>query len=262
MSQREGETDYKYEDYASEMATHRLPQTAALVGKTMKITLDSGTSFDLQFTDRNKVAWQSGTERGTDWCEAVEVAPQTYFIDITFKNEPRQTQTFIVNTETRQALAIRTIMREGDIGKEPRAVQVFTTGVIGNPTTPPTGRKPAPTRDLFGLRALYTYNPGQCFEHIYLNSERYCWHCVVGPLKGQTDVEKCTIDKWDDNPYIFCWREFGLPVCTVFFYNWNQMRSTGKFFAIGEDGALANTPAGALIQKLSMAFYPVDKQPL
>jgi hypothetical protein len=68
--------------------------------------------------------------------------------------------------------------------------------------------------------------------------------------------------KWDDNQYVFSWREFGLPVSTVFFYNWNQMRSTGKFFAIGDDGVIANTPAGALIKKLSMAFYPLDAQPL
>ena len=33
MPQREGEVDYKYEDYASEMATHRLPQTSALVNQ-------------------------------------------------------------------------------------------------------------------------------------------------------------------------------------------------------------------------------------
>jgi hypothetical protein len=262
MSQREGETNYKYEDYASEMATHRLPQTAALVGKTMKITLDSGTSFDLQFTDRNKVAWQSGAERGKDWCEVVEVAPQTYFIDMTFIHQPRQSQTFIVNTETRQVLAVRTIMREGDVGKEPRAVHNFSPGVIGDPAIPPAGRKPAPARDLIGLRALYTYNPNQCFEHIYLNSQRYVWHCVVGPLRGEADVDFHTTYKFTDNQYIFCFREFGLPVSTVFFHNWDQMRETGKFFAIGEDGAMANTPAGALIQKLSMVFYPVDKQPL
>jgi hypothetical protein len=262
MPQREGETDYKYEDYASEMATHRLPQTTALAQSQMKITLDSGTVFDLDFVDRNKAVWKSGSESGTDWYEAVEVSSNTYFIDLTFSHQPRQTQTFIVSTETHQALSIRTIMREGDIGKDPRAVQLFSPGRIGDPSIPPTGRKPAPTRDLFGLRAVYTYNPGQVFEHAYLNAERYCWHCLVGPLKGQADVEKCTIYKWEDNQYIFCWREFGLPVCTVFFYDWNQMRSTGKFFAIGEDGDLANTPAGALINKLSMAFYPLKAQPL
>jgi hypothetical protein len=262
MPQQEGETDYKYEDYASEMATHRLPQTEALLHQTMKITLDLGKSFDLDFVGRNEVASGSDGESGTDWCEVVEVAPQTYYIDMTFAQEPRQSQTFVVNVQTRQVLAVRTIMREGDVGKEPRAAHEFSAGVLGDPAISPTGRKPAETRDLIGLRGLYSYSPGQCFEHIYLNSKRYAWQCIVGPLRGEGDVDLATVYKFDDNQYIFAFREFGLPVSTVFFYDWDQMRTTGKFFAIGDDGAIANTPAGALITKLSMAFYPLDMQPL
>lgn len=261
MSQREGETNYKYEDYASEMAYHRLPQSAALVGRDLRITLDSGTIFELRFEAPTRVFWRSGAAQGTDWGEAVEVAPQTYYVDLTFAQEPRQSQTFLMNLQTRQVLGIRTIMREGDVGREPRAVHEFSPGVLGDPAVPPTGTKPGPTRDLIGLRALYTYNPNQCFEHIYLNVKRYVWHCVVGPLKGEADVDFHTTYKFDTNQYVFCFREFGLPVSTVFFHNWDQMRETGKFFAIGEDGALANTPAGALIRKLSVTFYPDDQQP-
>jgi len=262
MPQREGETDYKYEDYASKMAVNRLPQTAALVNKTTRITLDSGTSFDLEFVDRNKVIWHSGNARGTDWCEVVEVASRTYFIDMTFAHQPRQSQTFVVNTQSRQVLAIRTIMRDGDVGREPRAVHDFLPGVLGDPAITATGVKPAPTRDLIGLRGLYDYGPEHCFEHIYLNSERYAWQCIIGPLRGQADVDFSTVYKFDDSQYVFAFREFGLPVSTVFFYNWDQMRSTGKFFAVGDDGAMANTPAGALIRKLSVAFYPLDMQPI
>lgn len=262
MPQREGETNYKYEDYASELAANRLPQTAALVSQALKITLDSETAFDLAFTDQNKCNWQSGDDRGTDWCEVVEVAPATYFIDLTFTHLPRESQTFIANTQTRRVLGIRTIMREGDVGDEPRAVHIFAPGVLGDPTIPPTGHTPGPTRDLIGLRGIYTYSPGQCFEHIYLNSKRYCWQCIKGPLRGEGDVDLATVYKFGTNQYIFAFREFGLPVSTVFFYNWDQMRSTGKFFAIDEDGEIANTPAGAIIMKLSMAFYPLDAQPL
>jgi hypothetical protein len=197
-----------------------------------------------------------------DWCEVVEVAPETYFIDLTFTHLPRESQTFIVNVHTRQVLAIRTIMREGDVGNEPRPIHKFSAGVLGDPTHPPEGRKPAPTRDLIGLRGLYNYGPSQCFEHIYLNSERYVWQCINGPLRGEGDVDMSTAYKFDDNQYIFTFREFGLPVSTVFFYNWDQLRSTGKFFAIGEDGAIANTPAGAFITKLSVAFYPLEMQPI
>mgnify|MGYP001080696707 CR=1 FL=1 len=262
MPQKEGTTDYKYEDYASEVAVNRLPQTEALVNQTMKITLDSGVSFELEFVDRNQVIWQSGDERGTDWCEMVEVAPQTYFVDMTFAHQPRQSQTFIVNLQTRQVLGIRTIMREGDVGKEPRAVHEFSPGVLGDPAIPPTGRKPAPTRDLIGLRGLYDYGPEQIIEHIYLNSERYVWHGIIGPLRGESDVDMASYYKFGDNQYIFAFREFGLPVSTVFLYNWDQMRSTGKFFAIDDSGSIANTPAGAFITKLSMAFYPLDRQPI
>jgi hypothetical protein len=261
VPQQEGQVNYKFEDYASEQAVNRLPQTAALVYQTIIITLDSGKSFSLQFVDRNKVIWHSDQEGGADWCEVIEVAPHTYFIDLTFIHLPRESQTFIININTRQVLSIRTIMREGDVGKEPRAVHMFSAGVLGNPTHPPEGHKPAPTRDLIGLRGLYRYSPNQCFEHIYLNSERYAWQCIIGPLRGQSDVDLSTAYKFDDNQYIFTFREFGLPVSTVFFYNWDQMRSTGKFFAIGEDGAIANTPAGAFITKLSVAFYPLEMQP-
>ena len=262
MPQAEGTTDYTYEDYASKLAVNRLPQTDALVGQSMKISLDSGASFELKFAGRKEVNWHSGDQSGTDWCEVVEVAPHTYFIDLTFAHQPRQSQTFIVNLHSRQVLAVRTILREGDVGKEPRAVHQFSPGVLGDPAVPPTGHKPGQSRDLIGLRALYDYGPEQIMEHIYLNSERYVWQGIIGPLRGESDVDMSTVYKFDDNQYIFAFREFGLPVSTVFFYNWDQMRLTGKFFAIGEDGAIANTPAGAYIKKLSMAFYPPDMQPV
>ena len=262
MPQAEGTTDYTYEDYASKLAVNRLPQTDALVNQVLQITLDSGKTFKLEFADRNKVIWQSGDEGSTDWCEVVEVAPQTYFIDMTFIHEPRQSQTFIVNVQTRRVLAIQTIMREGDVGKEPRAVHEFCPGVLGDQAIPPKGHTPGQTRDLIGLRALYDYGPEQIMEHIYLNSERYVWQGIIGPLRGQGDVDMSTVYKFDNNQYIFAFREFGLPVSTVFFYDWDQMRLTGKFFAIGDDGAIANTPAGAFITKLSMTFYPLDMQPI
>ena len=262
MPQEEGTTNYTYEDYASKLAINRLPQTDALVNQTIRITLESGTCFTLGFESRNQVAWQSDDKNGTDWCEVVEVAPQTYFVDMLFAHQTRQSQTFIVNVRTRQVLAIRTIMREGDIGKDPRAVHEFSLGVLGDPVTPPMGHEPGPTRDLIGLRGLYDYGPEQIVEHIYLNSERYAWHGIIGPLRGEGDVDMSTAYKFDDNQYIFTFREFGLPVSTVFFYNWDQMRLTGKFFAIGEDGAIANTPAGAFIMKLSVAFYPPEMQPI
>ena len=78
MPQEEGKTNYKYEDYASEVAANRLPQSAALVDQKMAITLESGTTFEVEFADQNTIIWQSGDESGTDWCDA---ASTTHVID-------------------------------------------------------------------------------------------------------------------------------------------------------------------------------------
>jgi hypothetical protein len=262
VPQREGETNYKYEDYSAKMAVHRIPPSDVLVNQSLTITLEAGLEYELAFADRHKVDWRSGGEKAMDWCEVVEVAPRTFFIDMMFARQPRQSLTFVANLQTRRVLAVRTTMREGDVGREPRAVHEFWPGVVGDPAVPATGFRPAPTRDLIGLRGLYDYGPEHCFEHIYLNSERYAWQCIIGPLRGQADVDFATAYKFDENQYVFAFREFGLPVSTVFFYNWDQMRSTGKFFAVGDDGAIANTPAGAIITKLSVAFYPPGMQPI
>jgi hypothetical protein len=244
------------------MAVHRLPPSDALVNQNLTIALETGLVYELAFADRHKVNWRSGDEQGMDWCEVVEVAPRTFFVDMTFARRPRESLTLVANLQSRRVLAVRTTMREGDVGREPRALHDFWPGAVGDPAIPPTGFRPGPTRDLIGLRGLYDYGPEHCFEHIYLNSERYAWQCIIGPLRGQADVDFASAYKFDDGQYIFAFREFGLPVSTVFFYNWDQMRSTGKFFAVGEDGVIANTPAGAYIKKLSMAFYPLEMQPI
>ncbi len=262
MTSREGETNHTYQEHASGMAFHRLPRSEALVNRTMKLTLDSGSTFDLDFVGPNDLIWQNGGKKYADWYEAIEVAAHTYFIDMTLAEQPRQAHTFVVNTQTRRVVGIRTLIRGGNVEKEPRAVHHFSPGVLGNLAIPPVGRKPGPTRDLIGLRALYTYNANQCFEHIYLNAQRYAWHCLAGPFKGEAQVDFHITYKFDDNQYILAFREFGFAGAAILFHNWNQMRETGKFFAVDENGAGVNTPAGALITKLSMAFYPPEAQPL
>lgn len=39
------------------------------------------------------------------------------------------------------------------------------------------------------------------------------------------------------------------------------MRSTGKFLGLTGDGAIANSPAGAFMQKASTTVYPTSIQP-
>lgn len=252
-----------YDDFAAGIATNRLPTTDALVGRTLKVTLANKRAMELVFTEKHVLAWREGADAGAEWYEAILVAPNVYFVDMTFAARPQEALTLIINLATRRALSIRSIVREpGTYGAEPRVAQEFSPGILGDPAVPPTGPEPAPTRDLIGLRTFNIYSPQHTYEHTYLSSERYCWQCLVGVQRGHGDVDLATTYKFDEGLYLFTFREFIIPVASVFFYNFADLRSTGKFLGVTGAGAVENNPAGAFIQKASMTFYPKNAEPV
>jgi hypothetical protein len=260
--------DWKsYEDFAAGIATNRLPATERLAGTRHRVTLSNGADMRLKFTDGRTFEWKSvaGPHRGTsgkDRYEAIEVAENVLFVDTLFSSRPREAMTLIANTRTRRLLAIVSTVAEKKIEGQPQVSQQFLPGALGDPAAAPTGPEPAPTRDLIGLRALYRYSPNHVYEHIYLSSERYSWQCLVGVQRGHADTDLATTYKLDQDQYVFTFREFLIPVASVFFYNMKQRRSTGKFLGITSSGRIENNPAGAFIQKISMTIYPDDAQPV
>lgn len=256
--------DWKhFDDFAAGIATNRIATTDALSGRTLAITLKSGREIDLAFTSADTVAWSEGKTAGADWYEALEVAPNVFFINMTFAARPTEDEAFIVNTKTRRVLSVRETVREPEKAKgEPRVAQIYMPGVLGDPAVPPAGMEPHPTRDLIGLTAHYEYSPNHLYEHIYLSSERYAWQNLVGVQRGHGDVDLATTYKFDVNQYVFGFREFIIPVASLFFYNWDTMRSTGKFLGVTSMGAIENKPAGALIRKNSVTTYTRGREPV
>jgi hypothetical protein len=256
-----------YEDFAEGIATNRLPATKRLGGKLYRMTFSDGSDMNLKFLDGTALEWRvtagphSGTS-GKDWYEAIDVAENVIFIDTYFVSRPREATTVIVNTATRRLLAIISMVGEKKVEGEPQVRQEFLTGVLGDPNVAPAGPEPAPTRDLIGLRSLYRYSPNHVYEHIYLSSQRYSWQCLKGVQRGHADTDLATTYKFDKDQYIFTFREFIIPVASVFFYNMQQLRSTGKFLGITSSGKIENNPAGAFIQKASITMYPDDAQPV
>ena len=189
----------------------------------------------------------------------IEVAPKTYYIDMTFVNAPREYRTFFINTQTRQTLSVHTNMREGEIGHQPRAVRTFVPGVWATPPSPPRASDPA--------RPPISWTPGHLHlqqeqpRSIYLNDERYAWHSIIGPLKGESDVEPHTTYKFDMAALFFLGGNSVCPSRPSFSTTGTQMRETSKFFAVGRRGH-RRTPAGAIIRRLSVTFYPDDATPL
>lgn len=254
-----------YDDFAAGIATNRLPASDALVGQALTLQLD-GLGITLAFKARHELAWtETGAFAGSglDWCEAIEVAPDTFFIDVTYASRPQHALTVIANTHTRRVLAVRSRIREAaEAGAEPRVAQDFLAGTLGPGAAPASGTAPHPTRDLIGLRTWQVYSPEHTYEHTYLSSERYAWQCLVGVQRGQGDVDMASYWKFDEGRYLFTFREFLIPVASVFFFNFGSGRSTGKFLGVTGAGHVANNPAGAFMRKASMTFYPAEFGPV
>ncbi|TXI10888.1 MAG: molybdenum cofactor biosynthesis protein F [Rhizobium sp.] len=253
--------DWKtYDEFAYGIDTNRLPATEALAGSSHKISFDDGRTLELAFA-KGEVKWSDGKGGATDLSEVIEVAPKTYFVEIIFAGRPKEAETLILNIETRRALSIYSIVRElKDSVGEPQVAQIFRAGVIDGGVA--SGPVPHESRDLIGLRAHFSYSPNHVYEHTYLSSQRYAWQCLVGVQRGPGDVDLTTTYKFDDNLYIFTFREFKIAVASTFFYNFNDMRSTGKFLGITGDGRIQNSPAGAFIRKASMTYYLPGQEPV
>lgn len=250
-----------YDEFAAGIDTNRLPHSEALIGRTLEIELNSGRAFSVSVTGKHAASVTEGGAATNEWCEVVEVADDTYFIDLTFASSDKLAETLMVNTRTSRVLSIRCRVREqGEAPGEPRVAQDWVAGILKGGVV--TGTEPAPTRDLIGLRAHYTYSPNHVYEHIYLSSERYGWQNLVGVQRGHGDTDLATTFKFAENQYVFGFREFIIPVASVFFYNFDAQRSTGKFLGVAGDGRVENNAAGALIEKKSMTYYKPGQEPV
>jgi hypothetical protein len=184
-----------------------------------------------------------------------------FFVDRTFTSRPNQAEVLILNFATGRVLSIMSIVRsEGEAIGERRVAQVYQPGHIEGIAL--TGMEPRPTRDLIGLRAHFTYSPNHVYEHTYLSSQRYCWQNLVGVQRGHGDVDMTSTWKIADDLYVFSFREFKIAVASTFFYNFDQMRSTGKFLGLDLRGNILNSPAGAYIRKVSMTYYLPGQEPV
>ncbi|ULK99714.1 MoaF C-terminal domain-containing protein [Bradyrhizobium sp. I71] len=264
MEATNGPADWKhFDDFAAGIATNRLPTTSVLSGQALKMKLQNGRAVHLAFVSADRVEWTDGGQAGADWYEAINVAPDVFFINMTFATRPDEDEAFIVNVKTRRVLSVRERVRAAtEAPGEPRVVQVYTPGTIDASAGPPAGVEPAPTRDLIGMTAHYEYSPHHVYEHVYLSSQRYAWQNLVGVQRGHGDVDLTTTYKFDHNQYVFGFREFIIPVASIFFYDWETMRSTGKFLGVTSEGRVENKPAGAFIKLRSKTIYDEGKEPV
>jgi hypothetical protein len=76
------------------------------------------------------------------------------------------------------------------------------------------------------MRNVFRYSPLHLYEHVYLSSERYAWQCLRGEQRGHGDVDLSTLWKFADGLYLFCFREFVIPVA-------DHRRAGGHIYPLG-----------------------------
>lgn len=254
-----------YEALAAGIDENRLPQSTALDGRTIAVQSEDGTERTFTFS-RGTAEWieviDGRTSTGRDDADVVEVNPGTFFVDIWLRSRSdTEALTIILNEERGRVLTVHTIVRDEYPVGEPRVAQEFSAGTVVGVT--PTGAAPALTRDLIGRRLFNDYSPQHYYEHVYLNTGRYVWQCLSGVQKGHGDCDLATYYKFDEDTYVFCFREFRIPVASVLFLDFGQMRNTGKFLGIEGDGSLNNAGCGALVSWLATdTDYPQGAEPV
>lgn len=253
-----------YDDFAKGIDTNRLPNTQDWLDKTITIEYSDGGIMELQFVQGEQshllVNWQYNDEYGCDPCEEVCTSKDHYFFDIQFTDKQNESLTLILNIATRRVLTVRSILLpEGKVSNGSRLVQHFQAGVILGGEV--TGEEPRPTRELIGYRTLNVYSPNHYYEHFYVNSERYAWQNLRGEQFGHGDMDYATCYKFEEDMYIFTFREKIIPVCSVFFFNYIIGRCTGKFLGITSQGEIQTSRAGAFIYKMSYNCYPTGIAP-
>jgi hypothetical protein len=254
-----------YDDFARGIATNRLPSSDALVGSALRVTLPQST-LTLEPQADHALQWREEGEhpgRGSGWVDAVQTTPTTWFIDLTRDGRPDEALTVIADTASLRVLAVRsTIIDAAAAGGDPRVTQQFMVGTLGDEAGRASGEVPAPTRDLIGLRTVQTYSPNHTYEHTYLNSQRYAWQCLVGVQRGHGAVDLASYWRFAQDQYVFTFREFLIPVASVFFFDFARGRSTGKFLGLTGDGRISNSPAGAYMRKASVTPYQGGEEPV
>lgn len=245
-------------DLAPGFGEFKPPATLELGRQEVRLRFDDGTGITrLFFKDSTTLTWErEGDAAGEpsiaeETYEAFLVAPGLYFVDWVRRTRTPESFTLALDMgRGRATLVVSTLVR-GETGRF-RVNQDFRHACVHPPTPGFSVGPHERTGDLVGKRLVYTYSSVHTYEHIYLNEDRYTWHCLSGPEKGLADTERCATYKIAPDLYLFTWWERVVPCGAVVIVNLQQGRSYGKLFGLDDTAGVIN---------FRMASYATVRRP-
>jgi len=255
---------------AFEPGNNTLEPSDALRGRQIELFIEDGSRLRLQFEGggrvnlKEQVGGREGSEHAAD-CYVAEVRKGVFFLDYIDPDPARGPSKVSVVLDlgagvctvlrgrlpdpafVRLSLADR-IERGGDLTGIAVQCLAGTDGSVGTSSTP----RHEPTQDLVGRRVRYTYSPTETYEHVYLNPQRYTWHCLQGAEAGLADTDSCLYRRVADGLYLFSWSEKIVPTLGIVVVDLTNRRTCGKIFGYRNFACegLANFPVGARISAI------------
>jgi hypothetical protein len=248
---------------------NRMKATSVLSGREFTLYFKGGRAVTYEFKDQNTLRWEviEGTEEGQSRevsYDATMPRDGIFFVDYTKISVERTTvsllldfndgiTTAIIGTLPTEREASKSALQRAVNDEPMSAVSVDVRSAAINDSFIEDTRQHRPTTDLIGKRIQYTYSSKDAYEHIYLNENRYTWHCLSGPEKGLADTEECQHFKLGEDLYLFAWQEKIIPTLGIVVIDLENKKTTGKLLGYEENDfeELSNFVVGAYVKSLN-----------
>ncbi|MFT8704176.1 MoaF C-terminal domain-containing protein [Bifidobacterium aquikefiricola] len=187
-------------------------------GTTLTTRNDAGTTIRHVFRN-GLLEWdiQDGQQSGVDAYEAFMVDDGLLYVQVHHRDIPDEAVAIIFDLRAGTCLSVLNCAGRTPQGSEPGHTgvsQSFIPSIIVEHEGE-RGPLPHPTNALIGRRVRWEYSESHTYEHVYINSEWYTWHCISGPERGQADTDLCTYYEIRKGIYVFAWREKVIPCASV-----------------------------------------------
>lgn len=257
-------------EFVADFGGNELAHTPILSGCSFQLNFEDGSSETYRFVSGSQLQVNSESATGRSKEAAyratqlragvilVDVDPQraTRSLSVVFDLQRKVCIKVAGELPSRQQALIPLFTRVQE-KKALSAVSVhFQRGSIDTPFSS-SAALPAPTDELVGRRVHHEYGARDAYEHIYLETDLYSWHCTAGPEVGLADTDRCFMYKLHEDLYLFVWIEKIVPTLGVVMMDAALMRTTGKIFGYrGDDfGETVNSPVGAVSRLLNVTRY-------
>lgn len=261
-------------DWGTEMDEFKLPASDELSGKELTLHYQSGhQSEKYVFYDAHSFSWGDTASLRkkpvkTEAYEAIQVAPDIFFVDFVDTSRVGVTTSMVLDFATKKATVVTATLPEkqnidaGFLNRLGNGIDLSAVNVdiqhagINTSSIEDKMQVHERTTELVGKRIQYIYGSKRVYEHVYLNERLYTWHCLTGPEAGLADTEFCDYFKVAPDVYLFIWREKIMPTFGLVVINLKEMRSNGKTFGIDiKSGKMMNFTMGAIAEFLNETHY-------